>query len=106
MNALPDPGLVPEEKGTERLEQHIKPSVRRAIEMAASLTGMDTSDFVVMAAYEAALKRLEGTRATEILGEDAERFFSALDRTGPKQPTEAMKRAMARYEERVENAIR
>ena len=45
-------------------------------------------------------------RTVEIGGDDAKRFFDAFDRTAPKEPTEALKRAMAEYDEQVENAIR
>lgn len=106
MVALPDPDRIAGETRTERLEQRIKPTVKKTIEIAAALTGTDTSDFIVTAAYEAALKRLEGTRATELLGEDARRFFAALDRSGAGEPTEAMRQAMADYERQVGNAIR
>ncbi|WP_207461849.1 DUF1778 domain-containing protein [Azospirillum sp. SYSU D00513] len=106
MFSLPDPNRIAEERRSERLEQRIKPSVKRTIEIAAALTGTDTSDFVVTSAYEAALKRLAESRTTELAGEDAKRFFDALDRLEPKEPTDALRRAMAQYEDQVENAIR
>jgi len=106
MVALPDPARIAEETRSERLEQRIKPTVKKTIEIAAAMSGTDTSDFVVTAAYEAALRRLEGARLTELAGEDAERFFAALDRAEAKEPTKAMKRAMGQYGKQVGNAIR
>lgn len=92
------------EARSERMEQRIKPSVKRIIESAAKLIGSDTSDFVTMAAYREAVRTIEESRTIRLTLEDSKRFLDALEH--PASPTEAMKAMMAEYEESVENAIR
>ncbi len=84
------------ESRSERMEQRVKPSMKQAIEFAAALAGTDTSEFVSTAAFQAAMDRIESTRRTRIDGDDAARFFSALDRN--PEPNAAMRELMAAYD--------
>lgn len=81
------------ESRSERMEQRVKPSVKQAIEFAAAAAGTDTSEFVSTAAFQAALDRIESMRRTRLTGEDAARFFAALDREA--RPNAAMRTLMA-----------
>jgi uncharacterized protein (DUF1778 family) len=79
------------------MEQRVKPSMKQAIEFAAALAGTDTSEFVSTAAFQAAMDRIASTRRAQIAGEDAIRFFSALDRNA--EPNVAMRELMAAYDQ-------
>jgi uncharacterized protein (DUF1778 family) len=85
------------ETRSERMEQRIKPTMKQAIEFAAALSGADTSEFVSTAAFRAALEKINSMRVTRLFGEDAERFFTALDRR--RGPNEAMRRLTAEHDE-------
>ncbi len=84
------------ESRSERMEQRVKPSMKQAIEFAAALSGTDTSEFVSTAAFKAAMDRVGAMRRTKLDGEDAARFFAALDRE--TQPNEAMRTLMAEHD--------
>jgi uncharacterized protein (DUF1778 family) len=83
------------ETRSERMEQRVKPTMKQAIEFAAALSGTDTSEFVSMAAFQAAMDRIVSMRRTRLTGDDVERFFAALDRTAG--PNEAMRKLMAEH---------
>jgi uncharacterized protein (DUF1778 family) len=100
--ALPE--VLAQETRSERMEQRVKPSIKRTIEMAAALAGTDTSDFVVLAAYHEAVRRFEDFSLTRLNEEEAKSFFAGLDRCD--SPTDAMRHLMADYEAGVVNAIR
>jgi uncharacterized protein (DUF1778 family) len=83
------------EARSERMEQRVKPTMKQAIEFAAALSGTDTSEFVSMAAFQAAMDRIMAMRRTRLAGDDAERFFAALDRRSG--PNDAMRKLMAEH---------
>jgi uncharacterized protein (DUF1778 family) len=85
------------EARSERMEQRVKPSMKQAIEFAAALAGTDTSEFVSTAAFQAAMDRIASTRRMHLVGEDAIRFFAALDRK--PEPNAAMRALMAEHYE-------
>jgi uncharacterized protein (DUF1778 family) len=89
------------ETRSERMEQRVKPTMKQAIEFAAALSGTDTSEFVSMAAFQAAIERIVSMRRTQLMGGDAERFFTALDRKA--EPNEAMRKLMAEHADRLED---
>jgi uncharacterized protein (DUF1778 family) len=63
---------------SERLEQRIKPTMKQMIELAAMLTGTDTSEFVTMAALQAAIERIREMRRVQLTAEQAARFFDTV----------------------------
>ncbi len=85
------------ETRSERMEQRVKPSMKRIIEYAATLSGADTSEFVSTAAFQAALDKVGALSRTRLDGEDAARFFAALERR--PEPNQAMKDLMAGHDE-------
>jgi uncharacterized protein (DUF1778 family) len=54
-----------------------------------------------MAAFQAAIERIVSMRRTQLMGGDAERFFTALDRKA--EPNEAMRKLMAEHADRLED---
>jgi uncharacterized protein (DUF1778 family) len=89
------------ESRSERMEQRVKPTMKQATEFAAALSGADTSEFVSMAAFQAAMDRIMSMRRTRPMGDDAERFFAALDRKA--EPNEAMRKLMADHADRMDD---
>jgi uncharacterized protein (DUF1778 family) len=89
------------ETRSERMEQRVKPTMKQAIEFAAALSGTDTSEVVSMAAFQAAIDRIISMRRTRLIGDDAGRFFAALDRKA--EPNEAMRKIMAEHADRMED---
>jgi uncharacterized protein (DUF1778 family) len=89
------------ESRSERMEQRVKPTMKQAIEFAAALSGTDTSEFVSMAAFQAAMDRIISMRRTRLIGDDAGRLFAALDRKA--KPNEAMRKLMAEHADRMED---
>jgi len=89
-----------QEKRSERMEQRVKPTMKQAIEFAAAMSGTDTSEFVSAAAFQAAMDKITGMRYTRLSGEDATRFFAALERK--RGPNEAMRELMAGYDESMD----
>jgi uncharacterized protein (DUF1778 family) len=51
-----------QESRSERMEQRVKPTIKQAIEFAAALSGTDTSEFVSMAAFQAAMDKIAAMR--------------------------------------------
>ncbi len=85
------------ESRSERMEQRVKPSMKRVIELAAALAGTDTSEFVSIAAFQAAMDRIGSTRRVRLASEDAIRFFAALDRNPP--PNAEMRKLMTEHDQ-------
>jgi uncharacterized protein (DUF1778 family) len=85
------------EKHSERMEQRVKPLVKQTIEMAAALSGSETSEFVTMAAFQAALDRIQSMRKTALDAEDTRRFFAVID--AASGPNAAMRELMADYQD-------
>ena len=94
-------GLAKETR-SERMEQRVKPSMKQIIEYAATLSGTDTSEFVSTAAFQAAMDKIGALSHTRLDGEDATRFFAALERK--PEPNQAMKELMAGYDESLDEA--
>jgi uncharacterized protein (DUF1778 family) len=88
-----------EEKATERMHFRAKPHIKRAIQTAAALNGVDDSVFTMSAAYDAALETIARHQRTLLHPDDYEVFFNALD--NPPEPTPALREAFARHTRRV-----
>jgi uncharacterized protein (DUF1778 family) len=98
------PDAAARERRTERMEQRVRPTVKRIIEAAAAATGQDRSDFVTNAAYERAVAVLEDRLATRLPAERFVAFAAALD--GPGRPGERLRELMDEYERDVDDPIR
>jgi uncharacterized protein (DUF1778 family) len=67
-----------ESSRTARIEARISPEALRAIKRAAELQGRSVSDFVVMAAQEAAHRTIEEAHLIRLSLEDQIRFAEML----------------------------
>lgn len=86
------------ERSTERMHFRTKPHVKRAIQRAAALSGVDDSVFTINAAYKAAIETIATHERTVLQPADYEAFFEALD--NPPPPTEKLRQAAKRYHDR------
>lgn len=80
---------------TERLEARISPDALAAIKRAAEIQGRSVSDFVTVAAQEAAHRTIEETQIVRLSVEDQRSFAEAILNPPPLAP--AMARAIQRY---------
>jgi uncharacterized protein (DUF1778 family) len=88
-----------DERASERMNFRTKPHIKRTIQRAAALSGVDDSVFTMNAAYQSALATIAAHERTSLAAADHAAFFEALD--NPAQPTEQLKRAFARHKSRV-----
>lgn len=88
-----------DEKATERMNFRTKPHIKKTIQQAASLSGVDDSVFTMSAAYSAALATIAAHERTVLDPVDHEAFFAALD--AQAEPTPALRDAFARNRARV-----
>lgn len=84
-----------EERNTERMNFRTKPHIKRAIQRAAALTGVDDSAFTMRAAYERALETIAAREHTLLKPEDHQGFFDVLD--NPPPAPERLKAAYRHY---------
>ncbi|ACJ00356.1 MULTISPECIES: DUF1778 domain-containing protein [Rhodospirillales] len=110
MSAVTDLGRLPDtlaaaadERRSDRMEQRVRPSVKRTIEAAALLAGQDTSDFVTKAAFDRALAELETRFSTRLPIQQFEALAAALDT--PPSPSSALRDLMDVYERVVDEPI-
>lgn len=98
MQAVEDQaGRVPE-RATERMQFRTRPHIKRAIQRAAALSGVDDTAFAINVLYKAAIETIEAHERMTLSSADAEVFFDALD--NPKPPTDALRKIARRYHER------
>lgn len=103
MLAFEDKTASVDEPKSARLEARTQPSVKDAINRAATLNGVDASSFIVSAAYAAAQSTIEAHKITVIESEaDRKAFFDALD--NPPKPTKRLKEAFAHRKKLIANA--
>lgn len=98
MLASEDKASETAERSTERMHFRTKPHVKRAIQRAAALSGVDDSVFTINAAYKAAIETIATHERTVLQPADYEAFFEALD--NPPSPTEKLRQAARRYHDR------
>ncbi|HEX9788889.1 MAG TPA: DUF1778 domain-containing protein [Candidatus Binatia bacterium] len=91
-----------DEPKTARLEQRTKPHVKREIQVAASLLGVDETAFVMSVAYERALAVIESHERTRLTAADRDAFLAAFDEDAPL--SDAMRRANELHKKLVANA--
>ena len=103
MRAFDDSATTSDEPKSARLEARAQPSVKDAIQRAATLNGVDLSAFVVSAAYAAAKDTLSAHRVTLLESEaDRKAFFDALE--NPPASTQRLAQAFALREKIVADA--
>lgn len=98
MQAFQDKAAEIAERSTARMNFRTKPHIKRAIQRAAALSGVDDSVFTINAAYKAALETIETHERTVLSRKDFQTVLDALE--NPPPPTDALREAFARYRER------
>ncbi len=86
---------VIEERSSERMNFRTKPRIKRAIQQAAALSGVDDSVFTMNAAYRSAMETIAAHERTGLEPVDHDGLFSALDT--PPAPTNRLRTAFARH---------
>lgn len=98
MLAFEDEAAKSAERATERMNFRMKPHIKRTVQRAAAISGVDDTAFGVNALYKAALETLEAHERITLSQADLEAIFAALD--DPPPPTDALRKAAERYHER------
>lgn len=76
---------------TTRVEARIAPDVLAVVRRAAEIQGRSLSDFLVVAAQEAAYRTIEDAQIIRLSLEDQQRFVDVL--LNPPTPSAALNRA-------------
>ena len=92
---MPIANAASDERNSERMNFRTKPRIKRAIQRAAALSGLDDSTFTMNAAYRAAIETIDSHERTRLHPADVAAFFEALE--NPPPPTDALLAAAARY---------
>ena len=88
-----------DERSSERMHFRTKPRIKKAIQRAAALAGVDDSVFTMNAAYRSAMETIAAHERTTLKPIDHQVFFAALDE--PPAPTDKLRAAFARYGEMI-----
>lgn len=88
-----------EERNSERMNFRTKPRIKRAIQQAAALSGVDDSVFTMNAAYRSAMETIAAHERTSLHPIDHAAFFTALNT--PPTPTDRLQAAFARHRETI-----
>lgn len=99
MRAFDDSTTDIDEKASERMNFRTKPHIKKAIQRAAALSGVDDSVFTMSAAYASALATIAAHQRTTLEPADHAAFFAALDK--PPRPRARLRSAFARHKARV-----
>lgn len=91
MLSFTDKTAAIDEPKSTRMEQRTKPHVKREIQAAAALLGIDETAFVTDAAYAKARAVIRDHERTRLTGEDRDVLLAALD--APAEPTVALREA-------------
>lgn len=84
-----------DERASERMNFRAKAHIKKAIQRAAALSGVDDSVFTMNAAYNSALETIAAHERTVLDPVDHAAFFSALD--NPPAPAARLRDALLRY---------
>jgi uncharacterized protein (DUF1778 family) len=95
MRAFDDTTSSIDELSSERMNFRTKPRIKRAIQRAAAISGVDDSVFTMNAAYRSALETIAAHEQTVLQAMDLSAFFTALD--NPPEPTEKLRQAFERH---------
>ena len=90
-----------DEPKSARMEQRTKPHVKRGIQVAAALLGVDETAFVTNAAYAQACAVIQDHERTRLTAEDRDVLLAALDT--PVRPTKALRDAFDLHRKVVVN---
>jgi len=90
-----------DEPKSARMEQRIKPHVKREIQAAAALLGVDETAFVTTTAYDKACAVIRDHERTKLTAQDRDVLLAALD--APAKPTKALRDAFDLHREIVVN---
>jgi uncharacterized protein (DUF1778 family) len=82
-----------------RLEARITPDLQALLKRAAELEGRSVSDFVITAAQEAAVRRIEQAQVIRLSLDDQRAFVEAI--LNPPEPTPSLRRAFELHREFV-----
>ncbi|GAA3720636.1 MULTISPECIES: type II toxin-antitoxin system TacA family antitoxin [Sphingomonas] len=99
MHSFEDQVGAIEERSSERMNFRTKPRIKRAIQQAAALSGVDDSVFTMNAAYRSAMETIAAHERTGLQPVDHQAFFAALD--APAPPTDRLQAAFARHRETI-----
>jgi uncharacterized protein (DUF1778 family) len=88
-----------DEGNSERMSFRTKPRIKRAIQKAAALAGIDDSTFTMNAAYRSALETIEAHERTVLQPVDHAAFFALID--NPPQANPKLKAAFERHRNSV-----
>jgi uncharacterized protein (DUF1778 family) len=88
-----------DERNSERMHFRTKPRIKRAIQEAAALSGLDDSTFTMNAAYRSALETIAAHERTMLRPLDHAVFFAALD--APPAPTPRLRAAVEQHDRTV-----
>jgi uncharacterized protein (DUF1778 family) len=88
-----------DERSSERMNFRTKPRIKRAIQRAAALSGVDDSVFTMNAAYKSAMETIAAHERTTLQPVDHQVFFAALD--APPEPTDRLRDAFARHRKTI-----
>lgn len=89
------------EPKSARMEQRTKPHVKKQIQAAAALLGIDETAFVTSAAYSKAREVIEDHLHTKLGAADRDVLLEALAR--PAEPSDALRDAFALHRQTVMN---
>jgi len=89
----------PEGRRTARIEARISPEALDVVKRAAELQGRSVSDFVIVAAQEAATRAIEEAQIIRLSVKDQRAIAAAI--LNPPPLTPAMQRAVARHRELI-----
>ena len=88
-----------EQTKSERLEARVTAERKELLAKAAELQGVSLTDFVLGAAYQAAVRVISEHEIIDLTARTREVFIAAL--TNPPHPNRALKRAARRYKEAI-----
>jgi uncharacterized protein (DUF1778 family) len=88
-----------EEPNDARMNFRTKKRIKKAIQRAAALSGVDDSAFTINAAYQSAMATIAAHEVTMLSTADYAAFFDVLD--NPPEPTEKLRDAFKRHAETV-----
>lgn len=99
MLAFRDETKLIDERNDARMNFRVKPRIKKAIQEAAALSGVDDSTFTMSAAYREAIRVIEAHERTRLEPVDHSAFFDALDASAA--PTDELREAFRRHARRV-----
>lgn len=83
----------------QRFEARLPNEQKEILRQAADLSGRTLTDFVMNAAYEAALRVIKKHQSLMLSTKDYELFFDIL--MNPPEPTSALKRAAKKHTDNI-----